>query len=305
MKPIKTTHTLIALCLWASPMPGAEPPADDLSGLARTASDFVVAYNNQDAAAAAALFMENGEIVDISGESITSGREAITARYREIFAQPPQRIAIEVDSVRLVTPTLAIEEGIYHLTPADDRTAPPRSTAYTAVLARDTDGTWRIASTRSLKDVTEAAGRLAGLADVLKGEWTFRDADGVQLDLAFGWDASGNFLTGEMLTTAADAEPQQGSIRIAWDAAKERIVSWMFDAQGGFTHGVWTPAEDGWLIRSEGTTADGEALSASQKLAAEGRETLIWSATHRVINGEQIPDKTIRMVRQAPEPDEE
>ena len=80
----------------------------------------------------------------------------------------------------------------------------------TAVLIRETSGAWRIASTRSLKDVTEAAGHLAALADALKGEWTHREPEGVRLDLAFGWDSTGTYITGEMLTTTADAEPQDG-----------------------------------------------------------------------------------------------
>jgi hypothetical protein len=167
---------------------------------------------------------------------------------------------------------------------------------------KNSEGLWQIASTRRLKDVTEAAGQLADLADALKGEWTYTGPEGVRLDLAFGWDASGKFLSGEMLTTTADAEPQAGTVRIGWDASKKLLVSWMFDAAGGFTHGAWTPDEDGWLIRSEGTTADGETLNASQQLTPEGKDTLIWAATNRVIDGEKQPDKTLRLVRQAPEP---
>jgi uncharacterized protein (TIGR02246 family) len=305
MKQFISTKVLVALLFWASPHLPAQTSPDEISGLEKAASDFVVAYNNQDAAAISALFTENGELIDISGKNITSGRDEITSRYKAIFAENPLRIAIEVDSVRLVTPGLAIEDGTYHLTPADDETAPPRSTTYTAVLMKADGGEWRIASTRSLKDVTEAAGHLASLANVLKGEWTYRDPEGVQLDLAFGWDATGNYLTGEMLTTAADSEPQEGNIRIAWDASKQQIVSWMFDAMGGFTHGVWTPTEKGWLIRSEGTTAEGETLTSSQQLTTDGTETLIWAASQRIVDGEKIPNKTLRIVRQAPEPSED
>jgi hypothetical protein len=68
---------------------------------------------------------------------------------------------------------------------------------------------------------------------------------------------------------------------------------------------VWTPTDNGWLIRSEGTTSDGETLSASQQLTNEGADTLIWAASQRVIDGEPLPDKTIRIVRQAPEPSED
>jgi hypothetical protein len=83
---------------------------------------------------------------------------------------------------------------------------------------------------------------------------------------------------------------------------KQSIVSWIFDAEGGVSEGVWTPTETGWLIRTEGTTGDGEILGASQALTTEGPNTLLWTATHRVVDGEVQPDNLLRIVRQAPEP---
>jgi hypothetical protein len=105
-----------------------------------------------------------------------------------------------------------------------------------------------------------------------------------------------------MLTTTADGEPQEGSIRIAWDVSKQQILSWMFDAKGGFTHGVWTPNDQGWIVRSAGTTGDGEALAASQQLTTAGPDTLLWAASGRVVDGQSLPDQALRIVRQAPEP---
>ena len=280
----------------------AEEPSPEILGLQKASADFVTAYNQKDAAAIAALFTADGEITDLTGKDLISGRDQVKARYDEVFADGPEQIAIEVDSVRLVAPNLAIEDGTFHLTSTAAENTAPRSTTYTAVLMKNAEGAWQIASTRSLKNVTDAAGQLADLAGVLKGEWTSRTSDGVQLDLAFGWDSTGKFMIGEMLTTTADAEPQQGSIRIGWDAARKSIVSWMFDAAGGSTHGVWTPTETGWLIRSEGTTAQGETLNASQELNTEGKDTLIWAATDRVIDGEKQADNILRIVRQAPEP---
>jgi uncharacterized protein (TIGR02246 family) len=302
---MKSYHPLItglACALLGSAALTAEESIPEIDGLQKAAADFVVAYNNQDAAALAALFTEDGEMTDLSGTNLTSGHGEIEARYKQVFAAAPLHIAIEVDSIRIVAPGLAIEDGIYHLTPADEENAPARSTTYTAVLARNDSGEWRIASTRSLKDVSEGAGHLAGLAQALNGEWTHRAPDGVRLDLAFGWDSTGKHLIGEMLTTTADGEPQEGSIRIAWDASKQQILSWMFDAKGGFTHGIWTPNVQGWLVRSEGTTGDGEAIAASQQLTTDGPDTLIWSASQRVVDGQSLHDQTLRIVRQAPEP---
>lgn len=291
---------LPGLCLLPLSLRSAEPDSA-IAGLEQAAADFVLAFNARDPEAIAALFTEEGEICDLNGENLVSGREQIAAHYQAYFAgENAPSLAIEVSSVRIVGPGLAIEDGTAHFT-APGADATPRSTAYAAVLVKPGDGPWRIASTRSLRDVTADAGQLAELAAAINGDWTTTN-EGVRLDLAFGWDATGNHITGEMLTTTADGEPQPGTIRISWDAAKKSIVSWIFDAEGGTSQGIWTPVESGWLIRSEGTTGDGEITSANQTLSTEEPDTLLWSVGHRVVDGAAQPDKLLRIVRQAPEP---
>jgi len=304
---MKTNNRLtvgIAFAMLAHPCLSAAEPSPEIAGLRQTATDFVAAYNKKDAAAITALFAENGEITDLTGDNTTSGRAAIKARYEALFAdKEAAEIAVEVESVRLVTPTVAIEDGTYHLDlPGDDE--PVRSITYTAVMVKGNAGKWEIASTRSLKDVTDAAGQLAPFAAALKGDWTCQK-DGVRMDFAFGWDESGKFLTGEMLLTKPDIDPQTTTMRIGWDGARKTITWWTFDSEGGFAKGNWTPTDGGWLLRNEGTTADGEATSGNGSLVRDGKDTLIWKATNRLVDGEELPDNELRLVRRAPEPDTE
>ena len=204
-------------------------------------------------------------------------------------------------SVRLVAPGIAVEDGTAHFTPHGDD-EPARSITYSAVLTKSPDGAWKVASSRNLADVTEPAGRLADLADALKGDWTAQ-RDEFRLDLTVGWDATGKFLSGEMLALEPDAEPLTTKIRFGWDGAGKTITCWTFDSGGGFAKAVWSQDDDGnFAIRSEGTTASGESMSANQHLIFKGDDTFIWSSTDRLINGEPQPDTTMRVVRRAPEP---
>ncbi len=294
--------TGIALAILASPgLRAQEEPAPEIVGLQQAAADFVIAYNNKDAAAIAALFTENGEMTNLTGDESTTGRADIKARYDEVFAgKVVPKAAVEVASVRLVAPNLAIEDGTLHLDPPGDDT-PVRSTTYTAVLMKNAAGAWQIASTRNLKDVTDAGGQLAALADQLKGDWTCQ-RDGMRLDFAFGWDKTGKFLIGDLLTTTEDAEPQTTSLRIGWDGARKTINWWTFDSGGGFAKGDWTADGEGWIIRNEGTSSSGEATSANGHLTFDGTDAMIWTSKDRLIDGEKIPDLEMRIVRQAPEP---
>ncbi|MCW1924732.1 nuclear transport factor 2 family protein [Luteolibacter arcticus] len=300
MKTNLTVSLALALTL-ASGLRGQEA-SPEIAGLEKAAKDFVAAYNKKDAAALAALFTENGEITDLDATDVTTGRADIQARYEDIFAAPDAaQIAIEVDSVRVVGKDLAIEDGTVHATPpGDDPVA--TSMNYTAVLQKSEDGVWRIASTRDRGDASDVGGELAGLAKQLKGDWT-ATRDGLRLDIAFGWDDSGNYLIGEMLATAADAKPLTTTIRIGWDPAKKTITWWTFDDGGGFSKGDWTPVDDdSWLIRTEGTTSDGEVTSANQSLTFDGKDSFVWNAGERLVGGEKLPDVEMRVVRQTPEP---
>lgn len=302
---MKTTISLIvriAMAVLVSPGLHAEEPSTEITGLEKAAADFIVAFNNKDAAAIAALFTEKGEITDIEAQDVTTGREEIKAHYEELFAnKDTAAVALEVDSVRLVGTDLAIEDGTVHFTfPGDD--FPARSKTYTAVLQKNEEGIWQIASTRNLKDVTGTAGHLAGLADQLKGDWTCQKDD-TRFDIAFGWDDSGQFVTGELLVTKADSKPLSSTLRFGWDAVHKTISCWTFDDAGGFAKADWTPVDGIWQVRTEGTTAQGEAMSANQTLSFEGKDTFIWSGKDRLIDGESQPEAMLRFVRQAPEPE--
>lgn len=295
---------IIALSMLATPGIQAEEPAPDISGLEKAAADFVVAYNEKDAQAIAALFTENGEISDLTAEDVTTGRDEIIERYEEMFsAEDAPSIAIEVDSVRLVGDGVAVEDGTLHLTsPGED--FPARSTTYSAVLQKNAEGVWKIASTRNLKDVTSAGGHLAGLAEALIGDWTCQKDD-VRFDIAFGWDDSGQYMIGDLLVTKADAKPLNSTLRFGWDEARDTISSWTFDDAGGFAKADWTELDGMWQVRTEGNTAEGETMSANQKLSFQGKDTFLWSGKDRLINGESQPEATLRFVRQSPEPDAE
>jgi len=290
----------VPLCAQTGGSKTSAVPADDISGLRQAAADFVVAYNKKDAAAIAALFTEAGEMSDLHADDITTGRDDIKAHYEAIFSETEvSSMAVEVDSVRLVAADLAIEDGTAHFTPPGED-EPARSVKYTAVLKKTGDA-WQIASTRTLEDATDAAGQLADLAKSIKGDWTSQKGD-TRFDLAIGWDESGKFLAGKLLTTKPDAKPMTTTVRVGWDAARQTITAWMFDDAGGFSKSDWTPTDDGWQIRMEGTTADGEATSASQHITFDGKDAFTWTSRDRLINGESLPDNELRVVRQAPEP---
>ncbi|MCW1922112.1 SgcJ/EcaC family oxidoreductase [Luteolibacter arcticus] len=298
---------LPALAPAQEPATPATPPAGeastedaDVESLGKAAARFVAAFNAKDAATIAGLFLPEGEMIGRDGETY-QGREAIEARYKEIFeGEDVPQVALEASSVHLVAPGVAIEEGVVHFTVSDSE--PVKSISYTATQVKQADGSWLIASTRDQLEVTPPSEHLKPLGGLV-GEWTYEGDDGVRTEFAMDLDDSGNFLLGDAVATDEDGDIQTTSVRIGWNPATSSLFWWTFDSDGGNATGQWTRSGDGWLIRTSGITADAETNAATQKLSFDGEDTIVWSSTDRVLDGEHLPDIEVRFVRRAPDPD--
>lgn len=278
----------------------AETTGDaELESLGKAAARFVAAFNAKDAATIASLFLPSGEIIGRNGDEIR-GRDEILAFYTELFAgESVPQIALEASSVRLITPGVAIEDGVVHLTTSESE--PVKSVSYSVTQVKQPDGSWLIASSRDHLEVTAPSEHLKPLV-WLAGEWTYEGDDGVRMELAIDLDNSGNFLVGEAVAINPEGDLQTTSLRIGWNPATSSVFWWTFDSDGGNASGQWTRSGDGWLVRTSGITADGETNAATQKITMDGGDTIIWAATDRVRAGETQPDSTLRFVRRAPDP---
>ena len=157
-----------------SPQPEANPPAagtessPDLAAIRAGSEAFVAAFNKRDAKAIAALWTENGEYMDDSGRRF-AGRDAIEKGYAEYFGENPNaRLQTVIDSLRLVGPDTAIEDGRAAVEPAA-----PGATGisnYTVVYAK-VKGKWLMASARDRWIEAPASVRSAADLEWLIGTW--------------------------------------------------------------------------------------------------------------------------------------
>src|SRR5258708_5366100 len=83
------------------------------------AMEFIAAFNKGDARAVAAFWTPEGDYVDQVGRHF-KGRAALEKMYAKLFAgQKGAKLTVTVTAARLVTPEVAIEEGITEVAPAD------------------------------------------------------------------------------------------------------------------------------------------------------------------------------------------
>lgn len=278
---------------------GAESDIEAMfDSLGKAAEKFVTAYNGRDAAAIAALFTPQGEITGTDDVTLV-GRQAIEEYYKDAFAEnnAPQ-IALEASDVHMAAPGMAIENGMVHLTWAEAE--PVRSIRYSVTHVKQTNGSWLMASSRSISEVIQPSEQIKPLHWLI-GEWTLESEEGLRMDMVLHLDDRGNYLLGEALVTDAEGGSNTTTLRIGWNPATTSVYWWTFDSEGGNSCGPWARRKDDWIVKSTGITADAEATCSSQTLAHDG-DTMVWIATHRTLAGEALPDLTYRFVRRAPDP---
>jgi uncharacterized protein (TIGR02246 family) len=250
----------------------------------RSAEDFVAAFNRGDAQAVAAQWTTDGDYADESGR-LVRGRDAIAAEYAAFFAaNPGEKIKVVVDSVRLLDPNVALEDGSSALDPAPPGTAPSR---YTAVHVRR-GGKWLLASVRETRvEPTPHHARLQAL-DWLIGTWE-SEGSGAKIEITCRWAVEKSFIEVTHVLRDGDRVVESAREIVGWDPLSERITSWMFNSDGGHAVGTWLPRKHGWTIEFSGVTADGARTSAVN-IMVRLKGAIVWKSVLRSAEGSALAD---------------
>ena len=256
----------------------------------------VVAFNKRDAKASAAFWTKDGEYVDESGQAVV-GRVAIEAYFTEIFtARPESKLQLVTDSIRLVSDSVAIEDGQSIVEPSPN--APAEVSKYTAVHVK-VEGKWLLASVRdSGVDTTSPSEVLADL-DWLIGEWTAEE-NGARTESKCRWIVNNKFVERSYSSTALDGTVTSGLQIIGWNAQSNHIQSWNFTPDGGHAIGVWSATEGGWLAKVTGTTGTNVSTTAVNVLRRLDDNAYAWQSMDRTIGEIRLPDTEEVIIRRKP-----
>jgi uncharacterized protein (TIGR02246 family) len=259
---------------------------------------FAQAFLKGDARAIAGLFTEDGEAVDVEGETV-QGRGAIEEHYAARFADGPgSKIETSTDSIKFLAPGIARESGHTQVTPPDGGT--PVSGRYTAIHVKR-DGRWLLASVRELPD--RAVSHYEHLKELewLIGDWVEESDEAVVLT-SVAWADEKNFLLRSFDVRVNGKPALTGTQRIGWDPLTKQIESWVFDSRGGYGEGLWMRSGDQWAIKATGVRPDGRVATATQVLTYINKDTLRWKSIDRTLGSEIEHDiDEIVMVRKPPQ----
>jgi uncharacterized protein (TIGR02246 family) len=271
---------------------------DDEQSVRAGAIAYTKAFNAHDAKSLAALFALKAEFVDEDGNTI-KGREAIEKEFTELFRQKPKTmIEIQVSSVRMLTPNIAVEEGTVRTTPAPDE--PVSVSSYLAVNLK-IDGKWLVGSVKdfdSSNSELTAHDHLMELA-WLVGDWVDESPDAT-VKSSCKWADSGNFLLQQFEVQVSGSISIKGTMRIGWDPVAKQFHSWVFDSEGGFSEGLWVRDGNDYVVKSHGVTSAGAIASATGIYRNIDKDTITWQQHDRVLAGQRAEDIDEVIIKRRP-----
>lgn len=284
------------------PKPAAEKKSatkkadGDLAAIRESSQAFAAAFNKKDAKAIAALWTEDGDYTDDLGRKFV-GRDAIAKGYGEFFSQNSGvKIRIVIDSLRLLSPNAAIEDGHALVDPVP--AGQPGIGKYTAVHVK-VDGKWLMSTVRDTHVDTASNYRHVADLEWLIGTWTSEDR-GVKTESVCRWIANKSFVERTYTTTQLDGTATTGVQLIGWNAREGHVQSWNFNSDGGHAVGRWLPREGGWAAEIRGVTGDGAATTAVNLLTKLDDNAYVWQSTKRTLENRPLADSDEVVIKRRP-----
>jgi uncharacterized protein (TIGR02246 family) len=287
----------IACAAWSFSAGLAQADDTDIRSIDAAGKAFVAAYNAKDATTLATLWMENADYKDETGLDY-HGRDAIERAFAELFAEHPDwKLELQVESSRLVTPTLATRDGIAVISPPP--AGPPGPNRYSAVLVLK-DGKWMIASVRESRvDVASNYPHLQPL-EWLIGSWVAK-SPGRTTETTFAWTKNKSFIKRTFRSTTTEKDGSKittGTQVVGYDPTTGKIRSWLFDSEGGFAESAWSDEENRMVGQTRSVLSDGSAAHSTDVLTRISNDEFTIQSTNRTVDAESVEDgDTIRVVR--------
>lgn len=285
---MKVAVVLVALVVLTSSATAQSAGDDPPEKAAVIANDraYEAAFEKGDVKALAAFFAEDAQYTTEDGrmfKGITEIEEGIRDSFR---TNKGAKLVINVDDVRVLAPEVVLERGSTTVTAKDGEVS---SAQYTIIYVKKGDK-WKINQlVESPLPEVAAHERLSELAWLI-GDWEDADKAGdVRVHSQFTWARGGNFITRNLSVKRGQDTVLEGFQIIGWDPVEERIHSWTFDTEGGFSEGLWTREGERWLVRETGVNPGGGRITADNTYSKLSDDRIAWQSNNRTLDGEPQP----------------
>ena len=136
----------------------------------------------------------------------------------------------------------------------------------------------------------------------LIGDWVDESPDALVMT-SYRWTDNHCYILNDFKVQTGGRPMMTGTERIAWYPLAKTIRSWVFDSEGGFGEGIWTPEGNHWIVKRTGVTRDGKIASSTTVITQVSKDHMTWESRDRIVGGEKTPDiGPVKVTRKAPTP---
>lgn len=260
---------------------------DDTQAVRQRTESYVSAFNNKDAKGMAEHWDQEATFTNrLTGDKVT-GRQAIAEELEENFQNDPKTdLKVVIDSVKFPESNKAVEEGTATLASPDGETS---KTNFQIDFVKRNDN-WYIAGVNAVEAI-ENHSNYEKLKDLewLIGQWVDKD-DTAEIDSSYQWDAEKNFIIQKFNVSLLGQKDLEGTQIIGWDPVREKVRSWMFDSDGGFSESTWKKEGMSWVIESASTLSEGALGSQVLTITPIDSNSFTLEITGREIEGKILPN---------------
>lgn len=258
----------------------------DEAAIRQAVGAYVAAFNREDAKALAAMWSPDAVYTNRSSGEQVVGRAEIEKQFAAIFAEKDIKLEAKTDSVRFVSPNVAMEQGKAKVLRPKQA---PEESDYTAVYVKR-DGQWLL--DRVTEDETPVVPthyeQLKELEWMI-GRWVDQDENATVVTEC-NWTKNDNFIVRSFTVQIRDQIDMAGMQIIGWDASTKQIRSWVFDSDGGFGQATWKRKGDRWTVQQSGVLPDGRKSSATMLINRVDDNTCTVQMVNRTADGELLPN---------------
>lgn len=258
---------------------------------------FAEAFNRRDVMALLKLFADDCELTESDGTTIRGLKELEEELKDSFEAGPDARISVSVDSLRLVTPDVVIEEGKTTFFP-DGKTL-TAETDYQATHVKKGDR-WLMTRVRSFNRVVLSPYDDLRDLEWLVGDWVDEGSDSV-VEASYRWDANKAFLLQDFSIRVKGQKVLTGTQRIGRDPLSKQIKAWVFDSEGGYAESLWSNTDGSWVIKAKGVRSDGKVVTVTNQLTQLGKDRMSFESADRIVGEERMPNLSVIVVRKPPQ----
>lgn len=304
MTTFRTTRYVAALVIayvffGVSTARAADQTADK-AAIEKAIASYTAAFNAHDAKALAGHWSPEAIYINPLTGNQVEGREAITQEFAAILAEMKDtKLAVDVESIRFISPGVAAENGVAKLISADGQ---PEETSYSAIHVKH-DGKWLLDRvTEEEVPVVRSHYEQLKQLEWMIGTWVDGD-DQDSIKTKCEWTRNKNFITRAFTVSIKDRVDMAGMQIIGWDPAAKQFRSWVFDSDGGFAEGRWTHKDNRWHITTNGTLPDGRKASSVNTITYVDDDQFKWQSVNRTVSGELLPNIDEVLVVRGPSAD--